>query len=54
MIKNAKKKTKFDPLFLPEPYVVTDITPTYVLIKKETDGYYYKRHLDDINLCNNF
>ena len=39
LIKNAKKKKKIDPLFLPEPYVVTDITPTYVLIKKETDDY---------------
>ena len=54
LIRNFNKRKKIYPLSLPEPYVVRDITPNYVLIKSERDGSYYKRHPDDIKLCNNF
>lgn len=50
LIRNFNKSRKFDPIFSPESYEVTEIIPRKhsVIVTRKTDGKKLTRHLDDI------
>ena len=50
LVRNYKKHSKFDPMFIPEPFRVTDIhqSSKTITIRRENDGLELKRHPDDL------
>ena len=50
LIRNYRKEHKFDPLFLPQPYLVFSTNKNYVTIQNEFDGGVLNRHRDDIKV----
>jgi hypothetical protein len=50
LVRNYKKSSKFDPLFLPEPFVVTVIDGNSNKITIQAKGQILDRHPDDIKL----
>ena len=46
MLRNYKRTSKFQPLFLPDPFTVTSVDGAK--ITAERDGKVLKRHLDDV------
>ena len=47
LIRNHTKQCKFDPLFLAEPYSVTDVNRNYMTVTNDADGRTLKRHRDN-------
>ena len=52
LIRNFTKRSKFDPLFQPEPCMVTEILDGWVVVERA--GTRYTRHRDDIKTVPNF
>ena len=52
LIRNYKKRSKFDPIFLSEPFVVADVRDQgrSILVERITDGQMFLRHPDDLRL----
>ena len=52
IIRNYNKQTKFQPLFIPEQYIVTDTTDhgRKLVVKRLSDGQMLVRHPDDVKL----
>ena len=52
LMRNHKKTSKFDPVFLPEPCIIldTDKHGRCLVIERQSDGHVYKRHPDDVKL----
>ena len=50
LIRNYPKQHKFDPLFLPQPYIVVSTNKNYVTVHNESDGGVLNRHRDDIKV----
>ena len=51
LVRNYKKSSKFQPIFIPEPYVVTQINDNgryYLTLERVSDGQILKRHPDDV------
>ena len=50
LIRNYQKQPKFDPLFLPQPYIVISTNKNYVTVQNEFDRGVLNRHRDDIKV----
>ena len=50
LIRNHTKQCKFDPLFLGQPYSVTDVNRNYVTVTNDADRRALKRHRDNLKL----
>ena len=50
LMRNHRKRIKFDPQFSPEPFIVVHVDEKSgeVLLKDNDDHTFYRRHLDDI------
>ena len=54
LVRNYKRRSKFDPYFLPEKFCVVDISANgnILLIENTTNGFCLQRHPNDIKLFN--
>ena len=50
LARNYLKQHKFDPLFLPQPYIVVSTNKNYVTVQNEFDGWVLNRNRDDIKV----
>ena len=50
LARNYLKQHKFDPLFLPQPYIVVSTNKNYVTVQNEFDGWVLNRNGDDIKV----
>ena len=50
LARNYLKQHKFDPLFLPQPYLVVSTNKNYVTVQNEFDGWVLNRNRDDIKV----
>ena len=48
LVRNYNKRSKFDPIFLPEPFIITDINEVEMKITVKQNGKELSRHPDDL------
>ena len=50
LIRNYLKQHEFDPLFLPQPHIVSSTNKNYITVQNEFEGGVLNRHKDDIKV----
>ena len=50
LVRNYQRIRKFDPYFLPEPFIIKDVNRFKVTVERRSNGLILTRHPDDLKL----